>query len=396
MGFRSVHVDTDLGTSPVLDVLETQSFHQVAAALRDRTEAIIGRWETLIRELLPTADKLTFSQLRDHLPGTLGRMADALESTSAAQTRTLITQTTDHGVLRFHQGYNVEELIIEYRLLRRVIVEDVESALGRRTSMGEDIALSMGIDTVLQQGVVALVHHQRQKLQAASQAEAKYLSFLSHDLRNNLNSVTMHLEVLKMDLSEQPQFKEQLNDVASAQAAIMGTIEGMNRILRAERLQRGTAEPKIEPVNLHALASEVVRDALPQADKKGVQVAVDIAPGLTIPTDREWLKLVLQNLVGNAVKYSSKGTVRVRSDIRQEETDCERLIIVSDEGPGIAPAQQSVIFEAFRRGETHGQAGMGLGLAIASQAAHLLGGELRVESKLGVGSRFSLALPITS
>jgi signal transduction histidine kinase len=262
--------------------------------------------------------------------------------------------------------------------------------------MDEDIALSMGIDTVLQQGVVALVQHQRQKLQAASQAEAKYLSFLSHDLRNNLNSVTILLEVIQMELANHPQLAEPLADVASAQAAIMGTIEGMNRILRAQRMQNGTAEAKIEPVNVHALVTEVVRDALPAATKKSVRIAVEIEPGLTFPTDREWLKLILQNLIGNAVKYSAKGTVCVSSEVRGQATERERVITVSDEGPGIAPTQQKVIFEAFQRGETHGQAGMGLGLAIASQAAQLLGGQLRVQSIVGDGSKFSLVLPISS
>jgi signal transduction histidine kinase len=333
--------------------------------------------------------------LRDHLPEMLERMADALESTSAAETRTLIAKTTSHGVLRFHQGYNVEELIIEYRLLRRVVIEEVEVALGRRTSVGEDIALSMGMDSVLQQGVVALVNHQKQKLQAASKAEAKYISFLSHDLRNNLNSVTMLLEVLQMELAGQEQFKDAVADVASAQKAIMDTIEGMNRILHAQRLQNGTAEAKRAPVDLYALANEIVRETAPAADRKGIRIALEIPRETVFDTDREWLKLVLQNLVGNAVKYCDKGTVRVTTETTQEEGQQYRLISVCDQGPGIAPAQQKVIFDAFQRGETHGQSGMGLGLAIASQAAHLLGGQLRVESKLGDGSKFSLVLPLT-
>lgn len=388
-------MSTESGTNAVLDVLTTNSFKQVALALRTRSEAILARWEGLVRDLLPTADKLTFSQLRDHLPGMLAIMADALESTSPVETRTLIAQTGEHGELRFEQGYNVEELILEYRLLRRVVIEEVESALSRRTSMDEDIALSMGIDTVLQQGVVALVNHQRQKLQSASQAEAKYISFLSHDLRNNLNSVTMLLEVLQMELAGQPQFKDSLADVAAAQRAITDTIEGMNRILHAQRLQSGTAEAKKLPVDLHALAGEIVREITPLADKKGLKLSLEIPPQFTFSTDREWLKLVLQNLVGNAVKYSSQGTIRITAEIRQEESREFRVISVWDQGPGISPTRQKVIFDAFQRGETHGQSGMGLGLAIASQAAHLLGGRLHVESQLGNGSRFSLALPLT-
>lgn len=387
-------MNTELESSAVQDVLETYSFQQLAVALRERLDKIIARWEVMIREILPTADKLTYLQLRDHLPLTLSKMAAALESTTALETRNLITQTTDHGELRFHQGYNVEELIIEYRLLRRIIIEEVESELGRRTSMDEDIALSMGIDTVLQQGVVALVAHQRKLLQAASQAEAKYLSFLSHDLRNNLNAVTLLLQVFRMELKDQPQFQESLNDVDAAQKAIEGTIDGMNRILCADRLQHGTAEPKIERVDLHLLAHEIVRTVIPQAEKKGVRISVTIAPGLTLATDREWTKLVLQNLVGNAVKYSEKGTITVSGAVDGTKAPHEWSLSVADEGPGIAADQQSRIFEAFQRGDTHGQGGVGLGLAIASQAAQLLGGKLHVTSQVGVGSEFQLVVPL--
>jgi signal transduction histidine kinase len=109
-----------------------------------------------------------------------------------------------------------------------------------------------------------------------------------------------------------------------------------------------------------------------------------------VASDGELLSLVLQNLVGNGVKYSSGGTVRIGSDGAAEEG--RPVIWVSDQGPGIAPEKIGHIFEAFKRGEVHGQRGVGLGLSIASQAAKHLGAELTVDSQLGIGSTFRLKL----
>jgi signal transduction histidine kinase len=100
--------------------------------------------------------------------------------------------------------------------------------------------------------------------------------------------------------------------------------------------------------------------------------------------------LVVQNLVGNAVKYSSTGMVRISATCG---ADGRCAISVSDEGPGIAVEHLNRIFDAFARGEMYGQGGVGLGLAIASQAAKLLGAELAVESAVGTGSAFRLVLP---
>jgi signal transduction histidine kinase len=122
-------------------------------------------------------------------------------------------------------------------------------------------------------------------------------------------------------------------------------------------------------------------------------VAVDVPADAVMTGDGELVRLVLQNLIANAVKYSSRGTVRARAEQQENGRKGGWMLSVSDEGPGIAPDHLTHIFEAFRRGEMHGQQGVGLGLAIASRAAKLLNAELTVESKLGVGSTFRLALP---
>lgn len=372
-------------TNLITDVLEARPFRDLARAVRSQTDGIVTEWVGMVREVLPAADGLTLAEVRDHLPQILAKLSDALESAASAQTRELINHTGLHGAIRFQEGYNIEELLIEYRLLRRVIIEQVEAALGRRTTTTEDVALSMGIDTVLHEGVAAFVRDQNELLQAATRTEAKYLSFLSHDLRSHLNGISLTMEIIKRRLQSEASFAEEVADIQSLQNSVRSTVEGMERLLQAERLRRQNLTPKVGPINLHRLASDVAREFSHPAERKGIKLTIDIPPDLVIQSDEEWVRIVLQNLVSNAIKYSTKGTVRI-------ETDGCDTIAVADEGPGIAPEAMDRIFAEFTRGDTHGQDGVGLGLAIASQAARLLGGQLTVQSTLGRGTTFCLAL----
>jgi signal transduction histidine kinase len=106
-------------------------------------------------------------------------------------------------------------------------------------------------------------------------------------------------------------------------------------------------------------------------------------------SDPDLITLVLQNVVGNAIKYSTSGTVQVTG----ERVNDQWVLSVSDEGPGIEAEHLGRIFEAFTRGESHGQPGVGLGLTIAARAAALLNAKLTVESTLGTGSIFRLEMP---
>ena len=128
----------------------------------------------------------------------------------------------------------------------------------------------------------------------------------------------------------------------------------------------------------------------PAAVVEGLELRCEVAPDASkIVSDRELLLMILQNLVGNAIKYSKQGAVRI---VAAKQGQGCRLSVV-DEGPGIDEQQLAKMFQPFARGETHGQAGTGLGLSIARQAADLLGAKLWAESQLGRGSAFHLDLP---
>jgi two-component system sensor histidine kinase/response regulator len=165
----------------------------------------------------------------------------------------------------------------------------------------------------------------------------------------------------------------------------------MDRFLHAERFRRGKVQVKPSPVDLKSLVSDVAGQFAYQAREKGVEVRPESRDGFTIISDRELLAMILQNLVGNAVKYSKRGTVRVVAGPDGPE-NAARLSVI-DQGPGIEPEKIHQLFQPFARGETHGQEGTGLGLSIARAAADLLGAKLWAESELGKGSKFHVDLP---
>jgi signal transduction histidine kinase len=372
-----------------IDLLAFRSMPQLADALRRRIDRVIQRWTKSVERHLPDADPLTSKQVRDSIPTVLEKIAAALASGRAEDTFVLAEVGVAHGVARFQENYNIEELLIEYRILRRVVFDELQDAAGKNLSFMDAIPVDMGIDTAMQEGVTSFVQHLTTQLKAAAAAESNYLSYLSHDLRNNLNAATLMLDMLAENFAADPQLAEAGQDIRSLRQSISQTVTGMDRLLQAERLRKHEMALKLSAVDLRRLVQDVFPHVIPKAMLKGIKLENAMSPGAAAHSDREVVILVLQNLLDNAVKFSSEGTVRVSA----VNDPLGWKISVSDQGPGIAPEKLAAIFEAFTRGETHGQPGIGLGLTIASHAARILGSQLTVESKLGQGSTFSFVLP---
>ena len=370
--------------------LERRSCPELAAALLARAEAIIDGWQRLVRRAVPRADALDTIQLRDHLTQILALIASALASDDPAETLELAEVSPEQGITRFHQHYSIKDLMTEDRLLRRVILEHVTGELGRSLRVPEDIALNLAVDVMLHGSVVAYFDKQQEKLRAAAEAELKYLSFLSHDLNNNLSGIKLWLKIHRERLRRSPEFAKDVEALTEIDRSIEATVHGTERLLQAERLRKQGVQPTTRAVDLRTLASSVVNQFRAKAEEKGLSLTVEVE---TTPcaSDGDLIALVLQNLVGNAVKFSARGGVRV-SAAPADDGGC--VLAVADDGPGIAPQYLEHVFEAFRRGDSHGQEGVGLGLTIVAQAAKLLGADLTVESQVGKGSTFRLSLPV--
>ena len=374
----------------LLDVLMKRPFPELASAVRAAIKATCDRWVEVVRQAFPPADELTFAQVRDDLPTVLEHMSRALAADRSAPTEELSDIAPKHGEVRFHQSFNVDQLVGEYQLLRPILVEQVGDQLGRPLEPEESVALHAGLDLVVRRSAAAFVDHQTRQLRAATEAQSKYLSFLSHDLRGGLNGVFLMIEVLRRELVKEPRFTESLEDLEMMRRSIFETIGTMDRFLHAERFRKGKVQVKPGRVDLGHLIAEVSTQFIYQAKDKGLQLVVDRGEPCPATTDRELVTMILQNLLSNAVKYTTKGEVRVKAEVHPAG-GC--ILSVADQGSGIPEDKLGELFGAFTRGETHGQPGVGLGLSIARQAADLLGAKLWAESKIGHGSTFFLHLP---
>ncbi len=380
-----VGVDDD-DLNPLVAQLTHLPFPEVAEILRSRVDAITVAWDKAVRRAMPQMQHLTFDELKDSTPVILMAIADALASDDAEEIREVVSRSPAQGQSRFRLNFDVLDVMQEDRLLRAITVQHVEAGLCRRMDTAESAALHAAIDVMLQRSVIAIVDEQKAELRSAAETELKFLAFMSHDLNNNLNSVTLLLRVLRGDLKHAGGFADATESLDVAEQTIEDTVRGMRRMLDHERLRKSGEVPTFSAVDLHAVATKVSAQSAREAGAKDVTVAVEVRPGTMVESDAEMIGLVFQNLVGNGLKFSRRGTVRIGCD----DAHGRRALWVSDEGPGIAPEKMKHIFEAFRRGEVHGQRGVGLGLAIASQGAKLLNAELTVESKLGEGSTFRL------
>ena len=227
---------------------------------------------------------------------------------------------------------------------------------------------------------------------AANQAKSRFLATMSHEIRTPMNGVLGMAELLlKTRLDDrQRRFAETIWRSGDALLAII------NNVLDFSKIEAGKMGLDRRDFDLRALINDTTQMFAEAASAKGLILAVSLAPELPtrVNGDATRLRQVLINLVGNAVKFTDQGEIGVHVRLGEPSgNDAVVIIEVLDTGPGINPALQTCIFEAFSQGDgstTRKYGGTGLGLAICHLLARLMGGGIRVESTPGRGSRFTL------
>jgi PAS domain S-box-containing protein len=230
--------------------------------------------------------------------------------------------------------------------------------------------------------------------QAANQAKGLFLDMMSHELRTPLQAVLGYSEFL-LEESEGLLTAEQREDIGYIHQAGGRMIALINQMLDLSRMEAGRLELAAEPVDLVQVIEHVRQDVAPQAAAKTLTLQIDLPASLPCVTgDAERLRQILLNLVGNAVKFTDEGCIRVTAALTSTGgVD----IVVSDTGIGIPPDALPFIFDEFRQvgsGLTRRHGGAGLGLAIARKLTEQMGGSISVSSELHVGSTITLHLPV--
>ncbi len=233
----------------------------------------------------------------------------------------------------------------------------------------------------------------RAEAEAAAAVKGEFLANMSHELRTPLTAVIGFANLLADEPALSPRGKRYVDRIATGGRTLLATI---NDILDFSRLEQGriTLEPRI--VAITGVVSEVLEMLAPDAAAKSLvlrSVGDDMAPP-ELFIDPERVRQVLLNLIGNAVKFTEVGEVRLETDY---DIQTGRLrMSVTDTGPGVAEADQALIFARFSQidealNREHG--GTGLGLAISRGLVELMGGDIGVESTLGQGARIWFEIP---
>jgi signal transduction histidine kinase/CheY-like chemotaxis protein len=234
--------------------------------------------------------------------------------------------------------------------------------------------------------------------ETANQAKSEFLANMSHELRTPLNAILGFAQLMLRDSSLRPNQLENLQIIDRSGEHLLSLINDVLDIAKIESGQIGLNETDFDLFHLLDTIEEMFEL---KADSQGIQLICDL--DLDVPqylsTDERKLRQVLINLVGNAIKFTRKGSIEIKVSIgkplkvAKDEDTSDNLILyfeIADTGPGIAPEEMASLFEPFVQTETgrQSQQGAGLGLPISRQFVQMMGGDITVKSILGQGTIF--------
>jgi PAS domain S-box-containing protein len=240
-----------------------------------------------------------------------------------------------------------------------------------------------------------LLRRQAIELEQASRLKSQFLANMSHEFRTPLNAILGYTHMLLQGVAGDllPAVKRQLQRIDSNGRHLMTII---NEILDITRIEAGKMPMQLSEFNLNELVPEVMTELDPVISRSKLTVAPKLCPNLpTIYSDRQKVKQIIVNLLSNALKFTHEGGIRITVGYNPVEKTAS--VAVADTGIGISPENHEKIFEDFRQVDdspSRQYGGTGLGLAICRRLATALGGRITLESTMGVGSTFTLTVPV--
>lgn len=237
----------------------------------------------------------------------------------------------------------------------------------------------------------------KEAAESANRAKSVFLANMSHELRTPLNAILGFSELIAKDKTLGLSQRENIETISRSGEHLLGLI---NDILDLSKIESGKADFHAKTFDLYRMGASLREMFEIRTRQKGLKLNIEIA--LDVPqyvnTDIGKLRQALINLLGNAIKFTHSGSIRLCVSLADSENDQSTVLCfsVEDTGIGIAPENMKRIFEPFVQVNVSAkQDGTGLGLAITRQHVELLGGRLAVKSQFGVGSTFSFEIPVT-
>lgn len=231
----------------------------------------------------------------------------------------------------------------------------------------------------------------------ANRAKSEFLANMSHEIRTPMNAILGFSELLK-GLIADGRAQSYLQAITSSGRTLLSLI---NDILDLSKIEAGKLVLEYDALDVRVILHDVQHIFTQKAEQKGIELKLEISPDLprSLLLDEVRLRQILFNVVGNALKFTERGSVTVRASVgaRYEERDSiELLLEVEDSGIGISEDQQQRIFEAFSQQagqSTKKYGGTGLGLSITKRLVEMMNGQISIRSQIGEGSLFKFSFP---
>ena len=383
-----------------------------------KTETIVDSWIEAIRENqnIESSKSLAYNSVRNSIPIVLEAFATLLTQSLNNQPQKLVCKSLEHGFIKTEQGYDMTEILYEYRLLRKVIFAALKPDL-LLCSNDEILQTVEFLDSVIDQVIsLSLESYVEARLQELQVLQAQLLlnnqeltrlvgmqkenvSHLAHELKTPINSIMGFSSLLLKQQQELTQGQDKSLNLGFIEKVIKNSrqlLRLINNTLEISRYESGKIKLNLESIDVRSHIQMVVEALQPAAVEKNLEIILycDRAPE-QITSDRLRLQQIITNLVSNAIRYTDSGTITITCLDNNNE---QWSIIVADTGIGIGKEAQSKIFESYFRvssEDTDSQNSNGLGLAIVDKLTKLLSGKIELVSKPTEGSTFTVTFPKT-
>lgn len=349
---------------------------------------LLGKWRAQLKQL-ESARHLDLPTLNDHIPVLLDELAEAFRSNMCdSRIEAHIATPPEHGVQRLADGFEIDEVVAEYNILRGCI-HDLADANNLSLQGQPFHILNRVLDGAIGEAVQSYATQRAIDIQMRRE---DYLAFVAHDLRTPLSAISLAARVLELSVQD-PSKAEQttkmlktLHRNVQQLSALVANILEENTNLQTEngiRLER-------RHFDLWPLVESLIIDLNPVAGTGSTRLLNKVPEDLTVYADANLLRRILQNLIANAIHYTQRGDVTISAGPSGDGHGV--ACTVSDTGAGIPADQLDKVFDKFEGDPANGN-GMGLGLAIFKTFVEAHGGTVGVASTLGQGSVFRFTLP---